>query len=103
MVNSRCCLIFLRGTKHHEGPMFIDVSKKEFEGFKAQAKASEWGWPAVLSTNEWRETWHPPGWGFTPADERRPGAPGLSYSHVSQKQRDMGHPTVHPQHLMSDK
>jgi hypothetical protein len=51
--------------------MFIDVNGEELERFKAWAQNNRWGWPAKLSTNDWCETWEPPGWGYTATDDRR--------------------------------
>jgi hypothetical protein len=50
--------------------MLIDVSREEFERFKTEAQTKQWGWPAALSTNEWRDAWHPTGRGYTAMDER---------------------------------
>jgi hypothetical protein len=51
--------------------MIIDVGKEEFEGFKAWARSNRWGWPAKLSTNDWRDVWEPPRWGYTHFEERK--------------------------------
>jgi hypothetical protein len=51
--------------------MIIDVRRDEFEAFKGWAGSNRFGWPAALSTNDWREAWPPTGWGYTPVDDRR--------------------------------
>ena len=48
----------------------IDVSKEEFSRFKLWAENGRWGWPARLSTNDWRDLWEPPGWGYTRLRDR---------------------------------
>jgi hypothetical protein len=50
--------------------MVVEVQAQELESFKAWAKGNRFGWPAALSTNQWRETWPPTGRGYTQSDDR---------------------------------
>jgi hypothetical protein len=48
----------------------VDVNKDEFLRFKLWSSNGRWGWPAKLSTNDWRDLWEPPGWGYTKVHDR---------------------------------
>jgi hypothetical protein len=65
------CHRLSKPTKEGDVAALVQVSKEEFDRFRTDARDNNWGWPAALSTNHWREIWPPTGWGYTPLEDRR--------------------------------
>ena len=48
---------------------FLRLAREEFDAFKAELERV-WGWPTSFSTNHHRDIWAPPGYGYTPDEDR---------------------------------